>query len=136
MENKLKWKGLSYTVKPFTLGTLFSLWEGIATAAESGKTITGTFEIGCKVLLEGDTKEAQGFLISGALAKAVLTSEEVETAYAFKEQVDFFSNSYSDRGLKLKESAPDLKDKLAAKEPASLLQKRQKGSKQEAAHSG
>lgn len=136
MIETLTWKGFTFTVKPFTLGTLYDLWEGIGDAAEGGKMITGTFQSNCKVLLVGSDKAANGFLLSGELAKSILDSEDVEQAMAFKNRIDFFTNSFTTRGQRLMESAPDLKDQLVQKAAKASRPKSQKDTKAEPAHSG
>lgn len=136
---KLTWKGLTYSVRSFTLEVLFTLWEKVAESTNDGRTIRGVFEAGCEVLLVGDTKQAEAFRISGELIKDVLTVEkedEIVAAYAFKERVDFFTNGYSRRGEGLKKSAPDLSDKITQKQQKLLRPKPQKGTKDEPGLSG
>jgi len=136
MIETLTWKGFTYSVKPFTLDTLYSLWETIGTVQDSGRMLRGVFEGACQTLLSGNSKEAHAYLISGELAKAVLTSEDVEAAIAFKGRVDFLSQSFTNRGQELMKSAPDLTDKLQAKASKALAPQSRKATKGEPAHSG
>ncbi len=69
-------------------------------------------------LLQGTTKEAQAFLVSGNLIKAILESideADITKGLEFKDAVDFLSGRFMDTVKRLKKSAPDLKDKLEAK---------------------
>ena len=90
----------------------------------------------CKALLEGTTQTAKNFLSSGELATSILNSEDVEKAMEFKERLDFFSTSYTERGNGLKKSAPDLTELLARKEAKVLAPLSPKGTKRGRGHSG
>jgi hypothetical protein len=132
----LSWNGLTYTVKPFTLDTLFALYEAISNSMENGRIIRDMFGNSCKALLEGTTNEAKSFLATGGLEKSVLSSEDVEKAMEFKEKIDFFSASYTERGNALKKSAPDLTDKLTRKQAKASNPPSRKGTKEEPEHFG
>lgn len=136
MSEILKWERFEYEVKPFCLGTLYDLWERISEAAENKRVLSGSFDAACQALLKGSTKESHAYLMNGSLVAAVMNCEDVEKAMEFKERVDFFSTSYSERGRKLQKSAPDLSDQLAAKDPQQQTRKSRKGTKHEPEHSG
>ena len=134
--NTFEWNGLTYIVKPFNLNTLFALYEGISSSMENGKIIRDMFGNTCKALLEGTTQTAKNFLSSGELATSILNSEDVEKAMEFKERLDFFSTSYTERGNALKKSAPDLTELLARKEPKASVLQSPRGMKKGRGHSG
>lgn len=136
MAEILKWDRFEYEVKPFNLGTLYDLWERISEAANNGKVLSGSFDAACQALLKGASKEAQAYLNNGSLVASILGCEDIEKAIGFKDRVDFFSTSYSERGQKLKKSAPDLTDRLEAKEPQAQTRKSRQASKDDSAHSG
>lgn len=136
MIETLTWNGLTFTVKPFTLDGMYSFMEGVSALSEGASKLRGMFELGCKVLLQGTTKEAQDQLDSDQLAKSVLTSEDVKEALKFKSRVDFFCVKFTKQSQELMQSAPDLTDKLTQKARSQSSRTSRKGSKAERAHSG
>lgn len=106
MIETLTWKGFTYTVKPFTLDALYTFGELTSLAKQKGQEARGTFEAGCKVLLQGTTAEAHAFADSGKLARDVMTSTEAEKAIAFKSKVDSFSLAFVKRAQGLITSEP------------------------------
>lgn len=131
--NTFEWNGFTYLVKPFSLATLFAIYEAIGNSAGS---VSGIFKQTCIALLEGTTQTAKNFLSSGDLATSVLNSEDVEKAIEFHERLNFFSTSYVMRGEDLKKSAPDLTELLARKEAKALAPLSPKGTKRGRGHSG
>ncbi len=137
---KLSWKGFDYTPKPFTLGNYYTLLEGyvenvsleIGGQRVDSLKIAGSFVSSCVALLQGATKSAQSFLISGELVKSILeaTDEaEIKKGLEFKDAVDFLSGKFIDTANRLKQSAPDLTEKLAKVESGS--RKSRKATKEE-----
>lgn len=133
MIETLTWKGYTYTVKPFTLGNYFTLIEGVSEGSSDTMNLGLIFRNTCKAILKGVTPKDQAYLVADGLADDILTTEEVQAASDFKEEVDAASANFIQRAAALKKSAPDLTDKLARKERQS--QRSRKATKGEPAPS-
>lgn len=136
MIETLVWNGLTYSVKPFTLDGMYAFMEGVSALKEGASKLRGMFELGCRVLLIGSSKEAQASLESGELAKSVLESEDVKLALQFKSRVDFFCVKFTKQSKELMESAPDLTGKSPAKGRKVSSPKSPKNTKAVRGHSG
>lgn len=117
IDNKrIEWKGLSYEAKPFTYRGYLLLQEAATKAVlnEGGlKSISFEqhFANKCHVLLRGLSQQAQDQLTSGMFADSVMDEPEEgdqEGAFAIQGFIDFLSESWSLKGMRLSLSAPDL----------------------------
>jgi hypothetical protein len=140
----LKWNGFAFR-GAFTMGKFYDLCEKMSdlsdgvTDSSIGKSVNSirlNFEETCKIVLTGESKEAQEYVDSGELAKAILNSEDVDNAFAFKGRIDFLSLAFMRQGTRLMKSAPDLTDTSRAKGSLRSTPKSPKGTKREPAHSG
>jgi hypothetical protein len=136
MPEIIKWDRFEYEPKTFCLATLYDYYERVGEAGKTGKVLTGSFDAACQALLKGTTKEAQAYLTNGSLTSSVLNCEDAEKAMAFKKQVDFWRDYFSERADALEKSAPDLTAQLQAKKQRSQSRKSPKDSNTDTAHSG
>jgi hypothetical protein len=136
IDNKrIDWKGFSYEAKPFTYRGFLLLQEAASRAvlSQGGISFEEHFANKCNVLLRGLSPQAQQRLDNGQFASSVMDEPEdgdQEGAFEIPGFIDFLSESWSLKGMRLALSAPDLAPAIVqatekATEALSSIQKSQ-----------
>lgn len=134
----LSWGDFTYTVKPFTLGNWYAVFEAVSSAGDSANATAHRFKNLCKALLVGANPKSETVLNSGGLANAILNeSEDPAAAFRFEDELDFLAVSFSKKRRALVIASPDLAEPIARKEEKLTRSSRRsaKNSKEEPAQS-